>query len=307
MNIIFLKLCVREPKTLLIILLEKLSPLISTKQYIELRWRLVIGGSLNLKNPQTYNEKLQWLKVYYHNPLYTTLVDKYKVKQYVAETIGSKYVIPLIASWNNVDEIEWEKLPSQFVIKCSHDCGGMVICRDKSSLNIDEAKRKLKDCFKTNYYYKSREWPYKDVPTKLFAEAYMEDEYGELRDYKFFCFNGEVKAMFIASDRSKKTGTCFDFYDADFNHLPFTQGHPNASTTIKKPQAFDEMKELASKLSQGMPHVRVDFYEVNGQIYFGEFTFFHYGGMMLFDPEEWDYTFGSWITLPINNKQDGQY
>lgn len=301
MNIEVLKLCIRQPKTLLILILEKLSPFFTTRQYIKLRWRLVIGESLNLKNPQTYNEKLQWLKVYYRDPLYTSLVDKFKVKQFVSDIIGSQYVIPLIASWDSVEEIEWDKLPNQFVIKCSHDCGGMIICRDINTLNIDAAKRKLKNCLKTNYYYKSREWPYKDVKTKIFAETYMEDEYGELRDYKFFCFNGEVKAMFIASDRSKITDTCFDFYDADFNHLPFTQWHPNATAVIEKPKSFEKMKELASKLSQGMPHVRVDFYEVKGQIYFGEFTFFHYGGMMPFSPKEWDYTFGIWLTLPQKN------
>ena len=178
----------------------------------------------------------------------------------------------------------------------------MIICKDKSTLDIAKAKQKLEAAFNKNYYYDSREWPYKNVKPKVFAEAYMEDEFGELRDYKFFCFNGEVKAMFVASDRSKSTETCFDFFDADFNHLPFTQGHPTAIITPKKPRGFDEMKELAQKLSKGIPQVRIDFYDVNGKVYFGEFTFFHFGGMVKFDPVEWDYTFGSWIKLPKKKK-----
>lgn len=268
------------------------------KWYIRAKWfarRMPYG--LNLKTPRTYNEKLQWIKLYDHNPLYTTLVDKYKVKDYVANRIGSKCIIPLIDSWNSVEEINWDKLPNQFVIKCSHDCGGMVICKDKSHLDIPSAVQKLKNAFGQNYYYTSREWPYKNVVPKVFAEQYMEDEFGELRDYKFFCFNGEVKAMFIASDRSKDTETCFDFYDTDFNHLPFTQGHPNAIVPPLKPRGFDTMIKLASILSKGLPEVRVDFYDVNGNVFFGEYTFFHFGGMVEFNPTEWDYKFGSWIDL----------
>ena len=257
---------------------------------------------LNLRNPETFNAKLQWMKLYDHNPLYTLLVDKFKVKEYVADRIGSKYVIPIIGRWNSVDEIDWENLPSQFVIKCSHDCGGHVICRDKTKLNIKEAKEKLRVALKRNYYYDGREWPYKNVVPTIFAEKYMEDEFGELRDYKFFCFNGDVKAMFIATDRSKAIEPFFDFFDNDFNHLPFTQGHPNAPQTPAKPKCFDEMKKLAAKLSLGLPQVRVDFYEVNGQIYFGEFTFFHFDGTVKFNPLEWDYKFGSWINLPQKRK-----
>lgn len=267
--------------------------------YIRTKW---IGCRmpyrLNLKSPRTYNEKLNWIKLHDHNPLYTKLVDKYVVKKYVSERIGDKYVIPLLGAWDRVEDIEWDKLPNQFVIKCSHDCGGMVICKDKTKLDIPKATARLKKAFDRNYYYECREWPYKDVQPKVFAEAYMEDEFGELRDYKFFCFDGEVKAMFIASDRSKDTETCFDFFDADFNHLPFTQGHPNAEKLPSKPRGFDEMKKLAAELSKGIPQVRVDFYDVNGNVYFGEFTFFHFGGLVKFNPNEWDYTFGSWIKLP---------
>lgn len=278
--------------------LEHLSPLLSDEQYIKTKWKIKMPYPLDLENPRSFNEKLQWIKLNDRNPLYTTLVDKYKVKQYVADKIGAEHVVPLLGVWDNVDEVEWDNLPNRFVIKCSHDCGGMVICKDKSKLDVENAIKKLKRCFKTDYYWKSREWPYKNVEKKVFAEEYMEDEFGELRDYKWFCFDGEPKAMFIAADRSKETETTFDFFDMDFNHLPFTNGHPNAVGSIDVPKGFEKMKELATKLSQGLREVRVDFYDVNGQIYFGEFTFFHWGGMQPFVPVEWDYTFGDWIKLP---------
>ena len=276
----------------------------SDKTFIRLKW---VGRrmpyKLNLKNPRTFNEKLQWIKLYDHNSLYTILVDKFRVKEYVAERIGEEHVIPLLGVWDNVEDIEWDKLPSQFVIKCSHDCGGMVICKDKSKLDIAKASEKLKRAFGKNYYYEGREWPYKNVAPKVFAEAYREDEFGELRDYKFFCFNGEVKALFIASDRQNKNEEVkFDFFDADFNHLPFTQGHPNAKDLPAKPRGFEEMKQLAAKLSKGIPEVRVDFYDVNGHVYFGEFTLFHFGGMVPFNPTEWDYKFGEWIKLPTTKR-----
>lgn len=257
---------------------------------------------LDLKNPKAYNEKLQWIKLYDRNPLYTTLVDKYRVKEYVTDKVGAEHVIPLLGSWDKVEDIEWDKLPEQFVLKVNHDCGGQIICKDKSNLDIPATIEKLKKSLARNYYYESREWPYKNVEPKVFAEAYMEDEFGELRDYKFFCFDGQVKAMFIATERNAGGEVKFDFFDADFNHLPFTQGHPNAEKTPDKPKGFEKMKELAKKLSKGIPEVRVDFYDVNGQVYFGEFTFFHFGGIVEFHPTEWDYTFGSWIKLPEKNK-----
>jgi len=268
--------------------------------YIRLKWLYRMGGILNLKSPKTYNEKLQWLKLYDRNPLYTTLVDKYLVKQYVSDKIGAEHVIPVIDNWDSVEDIKWDALPEQFVIKCSHDCGGMVICRDKSKLDIDKAKAKLEKSFNHNYYWDSREWPYKNVKKKIFCEAYMEDEFGELRDYKFFCFDGDVKAMFIASDRQKAGEEVkFDFFDSNFNHLPFKNGHENAPITPSRPRCFEEMKELASVLSCGIPQVRVDFYEVDGRVYFGEMTFFHFGGMVPFEPKHWDYKFGEWIKLPV--------
>lgn len=269
------------------------------KLFLKLKW---IGRRmpyrLDLRNPKSFNAKLQWMKLYDHNPLYTELVDKYKVKKYVSDRIGEKFVIPVLDTWESVDDIDWNALPDQFVIKCSHDCGGQIICSNKSNLDIYAAKEKLKAALKRNYFYDGREWPYKNVVPTIFAEKYMEDEFGELRDYKFFCFDGRARAMFIATDRSKAPEPYFDFFDMDFNHLPFTQGHPNAPVTPEKPKCFEEMKELAARLSEGLPQVRIDFYEVNGQVFFGEFTFFHFDGTVKFNPVEWDFTFGSWIELP---------
>ena len=204
--------------------------------------------------------------------------------------------------FNEAKDINFEKLLNQFVLKCSHDCGGIVICKDKSKLDINNAIEKLKKSLAKNYYYEGREWPYKNVVPVVFAEEYMEDEFGELRDYKFFCFNGQVKALMVGSERYKSEEVKQDYFDADYNHLPFTKGHPNAKITPNKPGGFEKLKDLASELSSGIPEVRVDLYSINGHPYFGEYTFFHDGGMVEFNPTEWDYRFGEWITLPQKRK-----
>ena len=259
-----------------------------------------MGCNLDLENPKTFNEKLQWLKIHDRKPIYTTMVDKYEVKRYVADLIGEEYIIPTLSVWEHFDDIDFDKLPEQFVLKCTHDSGGLVICRDKNKFDKKAAKKKIEKCLKRNYYYQGREWPYKNVKPRILAEKYMEDNTTqELRDYKFFCFNGEVKALYIASERQKSNiETKFDFFDTDFNHLDIKNGHPNALVTPRKPVNFNKMKELSSKLSIGIPHLRVDFYEVDNKIYFGELTFSHMSGLMPFEPEEWDRVFGDWILLP---------
>lgn len=267
-----------------------------------LRWlfKIRMGKKLNLDNPQTFSEKLQWLKLYDRKPIYTTMVDKHAVKQYVAKQIGEEYIIPTLGVWNNFDEIDFDALPNQFVLKCTHDSGGLVICRDKNKLDKEAAKAKINASLRQNFYYHTREWPYKNVKPRIIAEAYMEDsKTAELRDYKFFCFDGVVKALFVATERQKAGEEVkFDFFDPDYNHLPFCQGHPNAKILPEKPEKLEEMKRLAATLSKGIPQVRVDFYEVDGKVYFGELTFSHFAGMVPFEPEEWDYTFGTWIQLP---------
>lgn len=265
--------------------------------YLKRKYKACMGKEIHLDSPQTFNEKLQWLKLHDRKPEYTTMVDKYAVKMYVADIIGEKYIIPTLGVWNHFDEIDFDKLPNQFVLKCTHDSGGIVICKDKNKLDLKSAKKKIEKSLKQNYYWSGREWPYKDVKPRIIAEEYMIDESGyELKDYKFFCFNGEPKMMFIATDRGSDTK--FDFYDMEFNHLPFNNGHPNANKQIKKPKNYSTMLALSAKLSFGIPHVRVDFYNINGKIYFGELTFFHWSGLVPFEPEEWDYKLGSWLKLP---------
>lgn len=283
--------------------LKTISHIIPDRIYIDIKFLKFFGKVVNYKSPLTYNEKLQWLKLYDRRPLYTLVVDKYLVKDYVSKIIGEEHVIPVLGKWDNFDEINFDELPNQFVLKCNHDCGGIVICRDKSQFDREKAKQIINHHLKTNYYWEHREWPYKNVKPVIFAEKYMVDESGyELKDYKWFCFDGEPKILFIAQDRSKPNEeTKFDFYDMDFNLLPFTNGHPNSNTKRTRPQGFEEMKALASKLSAEFPHVRIDFYNINGQIYFGEYTLFHWSGFVKFEPNEWDYTLGSWIHLPKKN------
>ncbi|MCM1113998.1 MAG: glycosyl transferase [Clostridium sp.] len=277
----------------------------SDKKYLELRYKYIIGKKLNLENPVTYNEKLQWLKLYDRKPEYTKMVDKYESKKYAADIIGEEYIIPTLGVWDNVNDIDFDALPNQFVLKCTHDSGGLVICKDKSTLDIENAKNTLEHFLHRNFYSIHREWPYKNVKPRIIAEEYMEDESGyELKDYKFFSFDGNVKAMFIATDRNAETETCFDFFDRDFNHLPVLNGHPNTTKEIHKPVNYEKMIELAEKLSKNIPQVRIDFYNINGKIYFGEITFFHWSGLKKFEPEKYDKIFGDWITLPNKNVQE---
>lgn len=273
--------------------------------FLKKKFKILLGYKLNLDSPLTYNEKLQWLKLYDRKALYKQLVDKYEVKKYISDIIGDQYVIPTLGVWDSYDEIDINSLPNQFVLKCTHDSGGIVICKNKAYFDNEKTKKQIEKALKNNYFYQHREWPYKDVKPRIIAEKYMEDSAtGELRDYKFFAFNGKVNAMFVASERQKKnTEVKFDFFDRDYNHLPIKQGHPNADVLPEKPLCFNEMIALAEKLSIGIPQVRIDFYEVNGQVYFGEMTFFHFSGMVPFEPCEWDTTFGSWIDLSIVDKE----
>lgn len=268
--------------------------------YIKLKYRRKMGKKLNLKSPKTYTEKVQWMKLYDRKPIYTAMVDKYDVKKYVSDIIGEEYIIPTLGVWNSFDEIEFDKLPSEFVLKCTHDSGGIAICRNKNEFNIKEVRKKFDYFMHRNYYYEGREWPYKNIKPRIIAEKYMEDTLTrELRDYKFFCFDGIVKILFIASDRQKKNvETKFDFFDREFNHLNIKNGHPNSSCIPQKPVMFKEMIRLAETLSRGIPHVRVDLYEIDGRIYFGEYTFSHFSGFVRFEPEEWDMKFGEWFKLP---------
>lgn len=281
----------------------KLMRFLSDIQYTKLVYRVRMGEKLNLESPKKFNEKLQWLKLYDHNPLYPTIVDKYAVKDYIKNLIGEQYVIKTLGIWDTFDEIDFDTLPQKFVLKTTHGGGnsGVVICRDKNKFDIMSAKKKLINSLKKDAYMVSREWPYKSVPRRIIAEEYMEDKKtGELRDYKFFCFDGEPKALFVASERQNREEPCFDFFDIDYNHLDLRCSHPLAEVPPEKPESFEEMLVLARKLSKGFPHVRVDLYDINGKPFFGELTLYHWEGLMPFYPESWNDTFGTWLKLPDN-------
>ena len=268
------------------------------RAYIQLYYFAQFKKFCNLRNPKTYNEKLNWLKLHDRNPDYPKLVDKYEAKKQVARIIGEEYIIPTLGVWDSFDEIDFDALPDQFVLKCTHDSEGVVVVRDKKKLDFPAAREKLTHALSQNFYYMGREWPYKNLKPRIIAEKYMEDHVdGELRDYKFFCFDGEPKAMFVASDRTDH-GVFFDYFDLDFNHLDIRQKYPNAAKSIRKPDNFEKMIELSRRLTKGFPHVRADFYEVDGKLYFGELTFYHFSGFMPFQPEKWDGIFGDWLKLP---------
>jgi hypothetical protein len=259
---------------------------------------MIFKRNINLDSPETFCEKIQWLKLHDRNPLYTKLVDKYEVKQYVADKIGEDYIIPTIGVWDSVDEIDFDNLPNQFVLKCTHDSGGLVVCKDKNKLNIKETKKKLRHSLKQNFYYFGREWPYKNVKPRIIAEKYMVDsKMGELRDYKFFCFGGQVKCYKIDFDRFIEHHA--NYYDMDNNILNFGEEiiPPKFNKEIEIPKTVGKMKQLAEQLSKETPFMRTDFYDVDGNIYFGELTFYPGSGCVKFTDEESDRLLGSWIKL----------
>ena len=267
--------------------------------YVKLIYRANFGKKLNLSNPKTYNEKLQWLKLHKKEEKLTMLVDKYLVREFVSNKLGDNYLIPLLGVWNSFEEIDFDSLPNQFVLKPTHTSGDIFICKDKDAICYKTLKKTINKWLKRKYYWLHREWPYKNIKPRIIAEKLMVDESGyELKDYKFFCFDGKPKYMFVATDRNVLgEETKFDFYDMNFNHLPIKNGHENSKKELKCPASFDEMKRLAAILSQGFEHVRVDLYDINGRIYFGELTFYHWSGLVPFEPSEYDLLFGNEIVL----------
>lgn len=288
-----------NPQYACLAIVHKLSRFIKSDElYLKIVYLLSIGKRLNLKNPKTFNEKLQWLKLYNRKPEYTIMVDKVKAKEYVAKIIGDEHIIPTLKIWNNSEEIDFDKLPQSFVLKCNHNSGlGMCICKDKGKLNISKVTNNLKKGINQDYYMTNREWPYKNVPRKIMAEKFMQDESGEnLTDYKFFCFNGEPFMMYVSHDNAEQATT--DFFDMDYKRLPIRMKDPNSKELPVKPKEFEEMREYARKLCTGIPFLRVDFYIINHVVYFGELTFFHNSGLTPIHPEKWDSKLGDLLKLP---------
>lgn len=276
----------------------------SDKTYLKLMFHARMGYKLNLKDPQTFNEKLQWLKLYDRKPEYTAMVDKYEAKKYVADRIGKEYIIPTLGVWDSFDDIDFNELPSQFVLKCTHDSGGLVICKDKDQFDIGEARVKIEKSLNNNYYLWCREWPYKNVKPRIIAEQYManEDEAASnsgLIDYKFYCFNGNPKYLYVSQGMDNHETAKLSFATIDWTIAPFGRNdYPPLNSLPKRPSHFSEMVDIAKQLSHGHPFLRVDLYEINNRVYFSELTFSPCAGFMQFEPEEYDFKLGSMLELP---------
>ena len=292
-------------KVLRRILKLKIFNLLNDKIYLKLKFRVIMNSRLDLKNPQTFNEKLQWLKIYDRKEKYIEMVDKYLVRDYIERKIGKEYLMPILGIYDKFEDINFEELPTKFVIKCNHDSGGLVICKDKKTLDIDKAREKINKCLNTNYYYSGREWPYKNIKPKIIIEKYMEDnKVHELIDYKIMCFNGEPLMLFTCSERFSEDGLKVTFFDLDWNKLPFERHYKSSNYKIEKPVNYEKMLEFSKKLAENIPFVRVDWYEINGKLYFGELTFYPGSGLEEFTPVEWDYKIGELIKLPNGDKND---
>lgn len=270
------------------------------EMYLQWQFHHIYGRWLDLKNPKTYADKLAWLKIHEKDLRLTKLVDKYEVRDYVKSASGEKYLIPCYGVYNTTDEIPWNALPDQYVIKCTHDSGSVVLHRAGCQFDINKTKAKLNKHLKSNLYWYSREYPYKDVPHRIICEAFIGDEGNPPSDYKFLCFGGEPKFVILDMDRFRDHHR--NCYDMNWEKQEFGTDHEQSPATQPKPEGFEEMKELARKLSKGFKHVRVDLYNVSGKIYFGEMTFFPWGGPIWFKPDSWNYKLGEMIELPSLNK-----
>ena len=297
---------IREPRAIGRSILHYCHGLLPDKFYVMCMYYFRTGKRLNLNAPRSFSEKLQWLKLYNRRPEYTTMVDKYAVKEYVGKIIGQEYIIPTLGVWDSPEELAWENLPKQFVLKTTHGGGnkGVIVCTDKDKLDKEATVRKLKSAIKIDLYKQLGEWPYKNVRRRILAEEYLSDGFEtenesaphDLVDYKYLCFNGKPLYCMVVSNR--RTNKSYDFFDNDWNHIPIRlYNFPNAKNKPVKPLNHEEMLSLASKIAANHPHLRVDFYEVDGKVYFGEITFFTLSGYNTINPEEWDIKFGSYIQL----------
>ena len=282
-------------------ILDKIKQLIPDKTYLELQYKYHLGEKLNLESPKTFNEKLQWLKLYDRKPEYTMYADKYAVREHIKNLIGEKYLIPLIGVYDRVEDIDWDRLPNRFVLKCTHGSSCNIICDDKSRLDITSSKKKLKKWMNRNWYWYGREWPYKNVKPRIICEKYIVDEFENgLRDYKIFCFNGNPKIIQVISER-KGSQYCVDHFDLNWEKIQIPRkNHQGNKQEIGKPVQLKKMIDIAKILSKGMPFVRIDLYNTQSQILFGEITFYPVSGFMDFEDKKHDNLLGSWIELPFD-------
>lgn len=278
--------------------------LVPNSWYIKTRYYFYIGKKLNLKDPKTFNEKLQWLKLYYYDSELKKLVDKYEVRKIIEKKIGNEYLIPLLGGpWEKFEDIDFSDLPDSFVLKTTHDSGGVVICRDKETFEMSKAKEKINEHLKRKFFWLGREWTYKNIQPRIIAEKFMLDETGvELKDYKIFCFNGVPKVIQV--DIGRFSDHRRNFYSTEWDYLGFTTNiHKNdPNIHIKKPEKLTKMLDIAMELSKDIPHVRVDLYYTADKIYFGEMTFFHGSGFEKFSPDKWDLILGEALELPKTMK-----
>lgn len=272
---------------------------LSDEEYLEKQYRVIFHRELDLKNPKTFNEKLQWIKLYDRKPIYTTMVDKYEAKNYISNIIGEDYLIPTLGVWERFEEIDFSNLPNEFVLKCTHDSGGLIICRDKNTLDYDSTRKKINASLRNNYYWSGREWPYKGVKPRIIAEPLIQNDDGsQLLELNVFCFNGEPRIICQChGDRDKGEQRYHDFFDLEGNKYPFQLGYPSSQAALYDGSALKDIIRISEKMSSNNPVLRVDFYIRNDTPLIGELTLFHWSGFMPFEPEEWDYKLGSMIEL----------
>lgn len=276
-----------------------LTSFIPAKWYVMMKYYKNFGRLPDLKHPKTFNEKLNWLKLHDRNPRYSSLVDKYEAKNVVGKIIGFEHIIPTLGVWDRAEDIDFDNLPNQFVLKTTHDSGTVIVCKDKRKLDVQSAIKKLRDSLRRDFYLETREWPYKNVKRRIIAEEFMTDGGQDIQDYKIHCFNGTPKVILVCKDRFKGDGLTEDFYNQEWEHLDIKRPkHPNSAGPIARPPELQEMLELSKKLSEGFSFVRTDFYTINHQVYFGELTLYPASGSVAFEPEKWDEIFGDWLGIP---------
>ena len=266
---------------------------IPDRPYLKLEYRFLTGKKLNLDSPETYNEKLQYLKLYDRKPVYTRMADKLGMRDFVRERIGEDCTVPLLGVWDKPDDIDFDRLPESFVLKCNHDSKGLIICHNKELMDREQSVRILSKSMKRNMFWAAREWPYKNIRPKVFAEQLLE----EITEYQVLCFNGKPRLMYLMSEDSDGHLT-EDFFDTDFKPLDVSLGYGKTSDRIEKPSYLDRMVGYAAVLSEGCPHLRVDFIHADGHLYVGELTFFNDAGFAPVRPESWNEKMGKWIELP---------